>query len=405
MAPIDSMNLAPPERRQTSVISRRSFIATTALSAAAARRSQAAGRGTRLDHKPVELDDPLTGRASERLTPLEGRWRLPSDAQRFLSKKNDFLLLISEVSGAPQIHHCDLRRGRLTQLTAAPDLLAGTAALDPRDRTFYYATPQRLLEGSARSGGDRAVAQAEEGWRFSGEFAVASNGEALAAVEVMEDDWREDPAELFAARPSSRIRLFPIDGAGGPRVLTETKHWLSRPQFRPAGRDLLYAQEGPWGEVDGRIRIVGADGSVRNVLPRVGEEQIGAEHWLASGTGVRFVHHPGPGYRGASVREFDLASGEIREISKCTAFGAMQSNADGGAIAGASRRPSGPYIFILFTRLGREITLAEHSVADWSRTNPAPALSANSQWVYFASESEGSPAVYRMKLEDLVSET
>jgi len=369
------------------------------------RSVRGAGRGTRIEHERVEIEDSLTGRAAERLTPLESAWRLPSDAQRYLSKKNDFLLLFSEKAGAPQVYSYELRRGRLTQLTDEPDVLSGAVTLDPRDRTFYYATPSRIFEGSSRSGGARSVAAAEEGWRFTGELALNSNGTALAAVEMRLEDWREDSAELFSARPKSRIQLFPVEGAGAPRVLAEAEHWLARPQFRPGGNDLLYAHEGPWEQVDGRIRIVGADGAVRNLLPRLGEEQVGAEHWLANGSGVRFVHHPAPGYRGASVREFSLATGEIRETSKCSAFGAMQSNADGGAIAGASRRPSGPNIFVLFTKLGREMTLAEHAVSDWDKTNPAPVLSGNSQWAYFTGEGEGGPAVYRMKLEDLVSET
>ena len=369
------------------------------------RSMRGAGRGTRIDHEAVEIEDSLTGRSADRLTPLNSPWRLPSDAQRYLSKKNDFLLLFCATTGASQVYSCDLRRGRLTQLTDEPDLLSAAVALDPRDRAFYCATPSRILEGAPRSGGDRSVASAEDGWRFTGEFALSSNGEALAAVEIRTDVWREDPAELFSARPKSRIRLFPLGAAGTPRVLVEAEHWLSRPQFRPGGRDLLYAHEGPWEQVDGRIRIVGADGALRNLLPRLGEEQVGAEHWLANGAGVRFVHHPTGGYRGATVREFNLGSGEIVETSKCSAFGAMQSNADGGAIVGASRRPSGPNIFVLFTRLGREMTLAEHAVADWSKTNPAPVLSGDSQWAYFTGEGEGTPAVYRMKLEDLVSET
>lgn len=388
-------------------ISRRSLI-SKALSASflvGVRSISGAGRGTRVTHPSVEVEDALTGRSAERLTPLESAWRLPSDAQRYLSKKNDFLLLFSEQTGAPQVYSYELRRGRLTQLTDESDVLAGAVALDPRDRTFYYATPARILEGSPRSGGDRSVAAVEEGWRFSGDLALTSNGGSIAAVEIRAEDWREDTAELFAARPRCRIRLFPIERAGAPRVLAEADHWLARPQFRPGGNDLLYAHEGPWEQVDGRIRIVGADGAVRNLLPRLGEEQVGAEHWLANGSGVRFVHHPAPGYRGASVREFSLATGEIRETSKCSAFGAMQSNADGGAIAGASRRPSGPNIFVLFTKLGREMTLAEHAVSDWNKTNPAPVLSGNSQWAYFTGVGEGGQAVYRMKLEDLVSET
>jgi oligogalacturonide lyase len=94
----------------------------------------------------------------------------------------------------------------------------------------------------------------------------------------------------------------------------------------------------------------------------------------------------------------------------------MQVNPDASAFVGASRRASGPNIYVLFTKLKREITLCEHSSSrkpyplpgggmDPYAAHPAPVLSHDSQWVYFTSDREGKPAIYRMKLEDLVSET
>jgi hypothetical protein len=72
---------------------------------------------------------------------------------------------------------------------------------------------------------------------------------------------------------------------------------------------------------------------------------------------------------------------------------------------------------VLFPSLDREITLCEHRASgkpypiagtdamDYSCAAPETAFSRDSQWVYFTSDREGQPAVYRMNVEDLVEST
>ena len=86
-------------------------------------------------------------------------------------------------------------------------------------------------------------------------------------------------------------------------------------------------------------------------------------------------------------------------------------------IVGASRRPSGPNLYVLFPRMRREITLGEHAsslrsypVAGSGRIDPLaaapdPALSPDSTWLYFVSDREGLPALYGMPVDDLVEAT
>src|SRR5690606_23364529 len=148
--------------------------------------------------------------------------------------------------------------------------------------------------------------------------------------------------------------------SGAATTLVEEDDWLSTPRFRPNGREILYAHEGPWGEVAGRMQLVSAEGgSARSLRERIGAEQIGSEQWSADGSRIWFVHLPDDSYRKATVRTIGLDGAETT-VSPCSAFGWFQVNRDGGAIVGASRRPSGPNIYVLFPRLQREITLCEH---------------------------------------------
>ena len=95
----------------------------------------------------------------------------------------------------------------------------------------------------------------------------------------------------------------------------------------------------------------------------------------------------------------------------------MRENVDGSAFIGASRRPSGPNIYVLFPSLDREITLCEHGASgraypvagsaamDYECALPETAFSGDSRWVYFVSDRDGKPALYQMDVEDLVEAT
>ncbi len=376
---------------------------------------RAAGRGTRFDQPAEEVEDPLTGRKTFRLTDPDVSFHLPYATHRALARKSSFLLLGGEPSGSPQIYRYDVGRERVTQLTEGAEVDPYSGTLDARGRNFYYVQGDRVLEGSAKNGGARKVYQSPAGWRPAGGLTLTTDGRYLAAIEMREEDLARPSAELYAARPTSRVVVVALEGgASSSTVATavEEEAWITRPQFRPGRTDILYAREGPWESVEGRLRLVSRDGSRRkNLRPREGEEQVGAEHWTADGSAVRFVYHAAPGYRGAEVRQLSPEDGSEAKIAKCSAFGWMRSNLDGTAIVGASRRPSGPNIYVLFTRIGREMTLAEHgsSLTPGAKVKdeacPAPLISSNSQWVYFTSARDGKPAVYRMKMDDLVSET
>lgn len=372
---------------------------------------RARGRGTRFDQPRAEIEDPLTERKSFRLTDPDVAFFLPYDHHRAVARRADFLLLGGRPSGEPQIYRYDVGRERVTQLTEGADVDPYSALLDSRDRQMFYVQGDRVLTGGARSGGSRTVYRSPEGRRPSGHLTLSTDGSHLALIEMRTEDAGKTADELAASDPPCRLVTVAVE-SGSASVVAEENAWLARPQFQPGGSNIVYAREGPWETVDGRLRLIGrGGGEPRNLRAREGEEQVGAEHWTADGSSIRFVHHPGPGYRGAEVRQLDPRSGVEIAVGKCSAFGWMRSNLDGSAIVGASRRPSGPNIYVLFTRVGREITLAEHlsaavpGVKSEEHACPAPAVSDDSQWVFFTSARDGLPAVYQMKVEDLISET
>jgi len=371
---------------------------------------RAVGRGTRTDSPPVALEDPLTGRKMERLTDPALGLRLPHHSERILDDRSNTLYMAGGAAGEFHLYEYDLRRERLTQVSEGSGLLSHSATLDSRGRTLYYIQGNQLL----RDG--KTLQEIPSGWMATGALTISDDGALAAWIEMREGDERADAVEQFARHPRCRLQLAPTNG-GAVKTLAEEDNWLSTPRFRPGGGEILYAHEGPWGEVAGRLQLISATGgSARSLRERQGDEQIGGEQWSADGSRIWFVHFPNDTLRGATARTIDVEGAE-RTISPCSAFGWFQVNSDASAMVGASKRPSGPNIYVLFPQLQREITLCEHGWSgkgdpvagsahiDPEAATPGPILSRNSQWVYFTSAREGAPAVYRMKIEDLVSET
>jgi oligogalacturonide lyase len=185
--------------------------------------------------------------------------------------------------------------------------------------------------------------------------------------------------------------------------------------LRPKRDQILYAHEGPWDQVASRIWLVNLDGKQKQSLrPRQGEEELGHEYWTGDGKLVGYVHYPDHSGRKATVRALNPDTREDQLVSPCTQFWDLMGNADNSVIAGASRSKAGPNIYVLFAVTQRETTVCEHAFSgkaygteeeDLELAQPRPAFSPDSQWIYFTSDREGTPAVYRAPVADLVEKT
>lgn len=378
--------------------------------------SASARQGSRFEASEVELTDELTGRTLSRLTDPKTLFHFPHYHHRFMSASGRSLIFAGEPDGTRQLFYYDLRRFRATQLTAGSRVYSHSATVDAEERQMYFLQDDALKRSSLKGRGQHTVFRHPGGWRFTGHMSVSSDDRTAVVVEMREDDFRNDPTEQFAQRPQCRLRLIDLL-TGADRVLTTDRAWITHPQLRPGRRELSYRHEGPADQVENRLYWTNIDRHEPVPVRLENGGRIEREYWTPSGAELRFVHYPGRDLRGSTIRAIVPETGEQRRIARCSAFGWAQENRDGTAFVGASRRPSGPNIYVLFPQLDREITLCEHGASgkpypiagsdelDHECGHPETVFSPDSQWIYFTSDRDGKPALYRMQVEDLVEPT
>ena len=397
-------------------MSRRWFLAATTSAAGLS----AASRGSRTNSPREEFRDGLTERQVYRITDLSVLHHLPDSHHRFIARNNSFLLLAAEHGGVRQIHRLDLKRERLTQLTEGSGLHPYAARLRGNDRGFFFMQENRLIHADLNGSKRVTLYECPAGWVLTGEMDISGGERYAAVVEMREEHVEPDPGRQFEREPLCRVSVveLPRQGRGRHHVVAEERRWLSTPLFRPWRSQLLYVREGPWQRVQRRFHLVNLDGTGRSsVRPAKGREKLGYAYWAPDGSVLRYVYFPDGARWAAAVRNFQPETRAETIEAPCSAFGWVRENADGSAMVGASMRPSGPNIYVLFPRMQREITLAEHRsslkpypLAGSERMDPfaaAPALglSADSSWLYFGTDREGVPAVYAMPIDDLVEGT
>ena len=402
------------------LLGRRTFLAglfspisAHSLSSASGR---AAGKGSRIEARAAASPDELTGRRTWRLTDPAVLHHMPHYHHRFIAANSKFMLVAGEHSGSRQIYRMKLPGGDLTQLTSGPGIHPYSPTLCPKERRFYYLQSNTLKRLSVKGRGERRIYQTESGWRMTGHLAVSDHARYAAIIEMASEDWVEGFEEQFARRPRCRIRIVDLK-KGGARTLVEEPNWLAHPRFRPRGSDLLFCREGPWEKVNGRLWLVSLDGRrIKNLRPRQGSEALGHAYWTRFGNEICYAFYPDATGRGATLRCFNVTTGKERILAKCSKFGWLMGNHDNSAIVGASRSLAGPNLYVLFPRLRREITIAEHassaepyplggtSVLDPFAAWPEPVFSPDSRCVFFVSDREGQPAIYRIEVADLVED-
>jgi oligogalacturonide lyase len=407
-------------------ITRRAFLAASTPMLA---KEVRAGKGARFQAPMVKFADPLTERQMWRLTDPTVLHHLPHYHHHFISRNNESLLVTSEISGERQIFELRVEEagkgsaqtatGRMTQLTEGPGVHPYSATLGTRDRWIYFLQGDTLKQVEIRNGKERKIYTAPAGWRLTGHLSAADQGTYVALIEMRAGDWVSGFEQQFEKRPRCRLRV--VESRSGRNwIAVETDNWLANPQFRPAGTAILYSYEGPWHKVDGRLHLVGLNGeNPRSLRPREGAEGLGHEFWGADEDQSYFIYYvfyPDETGRGATVRRIAENSDKEEVVSRCTSFGWLQGNDDSSVIVGASRSLAGPNIYLLFTHLKRELTVCEHATSskpypiagadaqDPSVAWPEPVFSHDSQWIYFTSDKEGKPAIYRMNVADLVEQ-
>ncbi|MBI3693843.1 MAG: PD40 domain-containing protein [Acidobacteria bacterium] len=380
------------------LISRREFLA--AFPAAQARRTPG-----KTQQYPAELKryaDPLTEREVWRLTGTSTPHQLPHSHQRFVAHNNSFLLLGGEREGSPQALRMELPSGRMAQLSHGPGVAVSSICLAPDERSFFFLQGGALKQTGFRTLKERDIYNVEDGWLATGDLGISIDGRYAALVEMRAADRVDDATQQFERKPLCRIRVVETF-KGNSWIAVEEKAWLARPQIRPKRDQILYCHEGPWERLVTRLWLVNLDGKQKqSVRPRQGEEELGPEYWSGDGKLIGYAHYPDHSGHKATVRAFNPDTREEQVLSLCTQFWHLRGNTDNSAIAGASRSKAGPNLYVLFPVIQREMTVCEHAA---TTVAPRAVFSPDSQWIYFASDRGGVPAVYRAAVGDLVEKT
>jgi oligogalacturonide lyase len=358
------------------VCSRRLFLATLPGVCAAA----SAGKGALTASPATHYNDPSTDLPVLRLTDPAYSSRLPAHYARAVSRKVNFLLYASDLSGRVQAYRLDLKSGQARQLTDAENLDAASLTLLADERGFCYLDGGRLFSSSLSSLRPREVYRPAGGFEAGSGMSVTEDGLFAAAVE----------------RKGMRHRVQLVrmmDGSAS--TLAEADEEMLDPVPRPRRAAVLYRRAGG-------LWLANFDGK-QNYRLRVADGACGMANWSPDGRSVLYLNIPAEPHKLRNIREFIPDTNEDKAVADTTQFAAFERNADASVFVGASGSKASPFVLLLARAVRREFTLCEHRASDPAMVSPV--FSPNSQQVFFTSDRDGKPAIYSMQVDKLVEKT
>jgi oligogalacturonide lyase len=328
----------------------------------------------------TQYPDPVTEFPVSRLTDPAHTSRLPAHYGRAVSRRGDFLLYSSDITGRLEAFRMDLKSGQSQQLTEAEDLDPASPTLLAGERGFAYLDGGALMTSAFGNPRPREVYRIPEGFERGSGFSVAEDGLYAALVE----------------KNASRHRLQLIQMAKGSALkLAESDDELRDPIPRPRRASILYRRAGA-------VWLVNYDAQQHRGL-RVFAGETGAAQWSPDGRTVLYLNYPENPKKLHNLHEFTPDSNTDKSLADTSQFVHFGCNADASVFVGASGSKASPYVLLLVRAVKRELTLAEHRASQPEMV--APIFSPNSQRIFFASDRHGKPAIYAMAVEKLVAET
>ena len=325
--------------------------------------------------------DPSTEFNVYRLTdPAHSSW-LPAYYGRGLSRHGKFLLYSNDCTGSLQAYHMDLQTGEARQLTEAERLDGSSPTLLPDERSFCYWDGAGLHHMNLTHLRERQIYEVPEGWDRCPGSSVSEDG----AFALMGE----------SRGGASRLRLVGLQ-KGVARTITEAPWILSHPQARPRRAQVLYRQAGQ------ALWLVNSDGGQNRKLP-LADGRIGPARWSPDGRTVLYLSFPNDPSQLHAIRECAPDQNTDKLVAKTSQYAHFGCNSNTSVFVGASQNRAAPYILILLRLTRRELTLCEHHASDPAMV--APIFSADSQQIFFESDRDGKPAIYRVHVEKLVEKT
>ncbi|MGD0364618.1 MAG: oligogalacturonate lyase family protein [Bryobacteraceae bacterium] len=324
--------------------------------------------------------DPATEFEVLRLTdPAHSCW-LPAYYNRALARHGGFLLYASDETGEMQACRMDLHDRESRRLTEAVNLDASSIAMLPEERGFCYFDGRELHHLTMGNLRARQVYEVADGWERCPGSSAGDEGTALFGES-------RDGA--------SRLRIVGLQ-KGGARTVTEAPFVLSHPQARPKRAQILYRQ------ADEALWLVNIDGTQNRKLP-LADGHIGPARWSPDGRTVLYLSFPDDRTQLHAIRECSPDQNTDKLVARTSQFAHFGCNTNTSVFVGASQNRSAPYILILLRLTRRELSLCEHRASNPAMV--APIFSADSQQIFFESDRDGKPAIYKIHVQQLVEAT
>jgi oligogalacturonide lyase len=362
--------------------SRRGFLALlgAAFSPRSSRAAETTGKGRTFPAALKRYADPTTEIPLVRITDPAHTSLLPPAYARPISRRGNFLLYASDVTGRFEAFRMDLKSGQSRQLTEAMDLDPRLLALDPNDRGLFYFDGNQLIFANISNLRSRVIYEIPSGFVRGRGLSVSEDGQYAAIVEKKDE----------------RHRLQWIRVANGEaKLLADCGEEIRDPVPRPRRASILYFRSGGlW---------LANDDASQNYRLRLAGGETGPALWSPDGRDVLYLNYPADQHKLHNLREFTPDSNEDRAISDTSQFVAFDRNGDATVFVGASGSKASPYVLLLVRAVKRELTLAEHRSSD--STLVAPQFAPTSQRIFFGSDQHGKPAIYTMAVDKFVAET
>jgi len=324
----------------------------------------------------VRYSDPSTELDVYRLTSPAVSSYLPAPYQKAVARRGGFLLYSSDRSGTLQAFRLDLKTGESRQLTDAEALDRDSLTLLPGERACCYFDGPSLRQGLL---GDREIYTVPEGWERTNGFTVTDDGTHAVFAEKQ--------------GVKSRLRRISLLAKVPPATVIEVEGEITIPLPRPRRAQIFYRKEnGLW--------LVNLDGQQNR---RLKTESAGPANWTPSGHTIVYLHIPDNASELNSLREVIPDENNDYQLAKTSQFVAFGQNGDASVFVGASRNKASRTILLLLRVTRREFTLCEHKASDPASVSPI--FAPNSQSIFFQSDRDGKPAIYRVRVEKLVEET
>jgi oligogalacturonide lyase len=357
---------------------RRTFLATLATAALHGQSE----KGKSFPSEWKRYSDPATEFEVHRLIDPAYSSHLPAYYNRALAHRGGFLVFCADRTGSNQAFRMDLKSGECRLLTDNQELDAASLTLLPDERTFCVFDGPSLRQVNMTTLRDREVYRVEEGWTRGPGVSVTGDGVSALLPEVRDQ--------------SSRLRLISM-GRGTAATVVETAFPAAHPVARPRRAQILYRQG------DEALWLVNFDGKQNRRLKTAQDGVLGPAFWSPNGRTVLYLHIPNDKTKLIAIREHTPDENLDKPVSPTSQFAHFGSNGDASVFVGASRNRNSPHVLILLRMTRRELTLCEHRSSD--ATTVAPIFSPDSQRVFFQSDRDGKPAIYRVHVERFVEKT